>query len=694
MRFQAGLTLLVILFLGSSAFAQGQNVDTTAIKEWLDEANVEINQGDLSSARKKIDQAMYWSEELNFQKGIERSKLRLGDFYLTSNLYDSAQVTLESAVNDYPESEFQIHYLNLLSTVYRYKNENEKAIESYRLALSKVDTLNDKRMIIAINQNMAGAYQNLGMKSEALERFMTSVEWSEAYKDTAILVVALNSLGNALNEFGEYDQAGFYLERSIALAKTKNLRVDILRATINMANVKSNLGQMEEALALYNNALELSKEVRPNTPPFLILYNIGNTYLKMGRLSEAKYNFEESLKYCNQFSIPQGIYYNSIGLGNVAEKQNNFTSAMKWYNEASEIAEGSGISQFQTESLESLYRVSKQLELYGTALNYFERYTALSDSLNDLEKEKEFTELKNQLELKRQTEINLLLQEKQAQQETQLQFQLILIIAAVFIIILILIILRNSRRSNRAMSEANVQLQEQRAELEKLNGEMNKLFAIIAHDLRAPLSSLKGMLYLVKEGELDQDEITEFSEELETSLQRNIEVMEDLFSWAKDQLSGITLTKEQVHVHELVEKVISKQEHRAIKKNITLVNEIEVDCILDSDPNALTLVFRNLLSNAIKFTDTGDAVRFSSKKTGKGIEICVIDTGIGMTDDVLERVFSNTSISFSKDGTQGEKGTGFGLSIVKEFVNKLGGEIRVESKEGQGTKFCIRFPKV
>lgn len=691
MRFQAGLTLLVILFLGSSAFAQEQTVDTTAIKQWLDEANVEINQGEMTSAKEKIRKARYWSEELNFQKGIERSQLRLGDYYLTSNLYDSAQVVLESAVNDYPESEFQVHYLNLLSTVYRYKNENEKAIESYRLALSKVDTLNDKRMIIAINQNMAGAYQNLGMKTEALERFMTSVEWSEAYKDTAILVVALNSLGNALNEFGEYDQAGFYLERSIALAEMKNLRVDILRATINMANVKSNLGQMEEALSLYNEALELSKEVRPNTPPFQILYNIGNTYLKMGRLSEAKSNFEESLKYCNQFSIPQGIYYNSIGLGKVAEEQKRFSDALKWFDEASEIAESSGIAQFRTESLESLYRVSKQLELYGTALNYYERYKTLSDSLNNLEKEKEFEELKNELELRRQTEINTLLQEKQAQQETRLQFQFILIIAAIAIIILILVILRNSRNSNKDISEANIQLQSQRSELEKLNGEMNKLFAIIAHDLRAPLSSLKGMLYLVKEGELNEDEITQFSEELETSLQRNIEVMEDLFEWAKDQMSGITLISENVDMNELVGKVIAKQEHRAGKKGISVINEVDEDCRIESDPNALTLIFRNLLSNAIKFTETGDSVQFTSKVTNKGIEICVIDNGVGMSEEIQAKVFSNTSISFSQTGTQGEKGTGFGLSIVKEFVNKLGGEIRVESKEGSGTKFCIRF---
>ncbi len=692
MKFQAGLTLLVTLFLGSSAFAQEQNVDTTAIKQWLDEANVEINQGEMSSARKKIDQAGYWSEKLGFQKGIERSQLRLGDYYLTTNQYDSAQVVLESALNNYPESEFQVHYLNLLSTVYRYRNENEKAIDTYKLALSKVDTLNDKRMIIAINQNMAGAYQNLGMKTETLERFMASVEWSEAYRDTSILVVALNSLGNALNEFGEFEQAGFYLNRSLDLAEKQNLRVDILRATTNLANVKSNLGQMKEALSLYNDALELSKEVRPNTPPFLILYNIGNTYLKMDEPSKAKSYFEESLGYCRQLSIPQGIYYNTIGLGNVAEKQNNFTTALKWYNEASEIADGSGVSQFQIESLESLYRISKQLELYGTALNYYERYTALSDSMNDLEMEKEFTELKNELELRRQTEINTLLQEKQAQQETKLQFQLVLIIAAVFIIILILVILWNARKSNRAMTEANDQLKVQRSELEKLNGEMNKLFAIIAHDLRAPLSSLKGMLYLVKEGELNEAEITQFSNDLENSLQRNIEVMEDLFEWAKDQMSGITLISESVNINELVDKVIAKQVDRALKKGISVANEISKDCTLESDPNALTLIFRNLLSNAIKFTERGDTVRFTSKISEKGIEICVIDSGVGMSKEVQDKVFSNTSISFSQTGTQGEKGTGFGLSIVKEFVNKLGGEIRVESKEGQGTKFCIDFP--
>lgn len=204
---------------------------------------------------------------------------------------------------------------------------------------------------------------------------------------------------------------------------------------------------------------------------------------------------------------------------------------------------------------------------------------------------------------------------------------------------------------------------------------------------------MHGVLYLLKTGDLSKEEITKYTNELELTVQKNIDVMEDLLSWAKKQMSGITLVKEELNLFTLIEGVIAKQESRSKHKEVTISNNIDKGLLLKTDENVLKLIFRNLLSNSIKFTNSGDFISFTSKNLEKTIELCVSDTGIGMSEELRQKVFENQSISFSLDGTKGEKGTGFGLSLIKEFVDKLGGSISIESEEGKGTRFCIQLPK-
>lgn len=670
-----------------------QEVDTLRVVQLLDEANNDINSSRFTEARKKINQAGEWSEELDFSKGKELTALRLAEVYLNVQFFDSARVVLEHALEDFPETSYKIQMFNLLATAYRYMNELGKAIETYQMVLELAEENGRYRMIAAIHQNMAVAYISMGKKAEGLNSFLFSIDYAEQEKDTVFLAIAYNNLGDTYNEFGEFEQAEFYLQKSYELAVMKNLRSDLLRVTTNLANLKGNLEQFDNALQLYQQALDLSKEIRPNTPPFRILYNLGNLSLQMESPDEAIKYFEESLDYCLQLNIPPGIYYNYGGLGDAATQKGQLEEAIRWHEQALEIAEQMGSLPFIQETRLKLYELNKETGNFESALIQFEEYEVISDSMLDLEQERSFAELENRLELNRQTEINTLLEEKQLQQEKQLKFQLGLIITAAFIIILILYILYTINQTSKEKTRAYNQLAKQREELEKLNQEMNKLFAIIAHDLRAPLASMHGILFLLKNGDLSKDEIASYTNEIEGNVQKNIDVMEDLLSWAKRQMNGITFVKEELNIHELVNQVIAKQESRSKLKEISVSNKVNKSLSIKTDENALKLILRNLLSNSIKFTNLGDEIRFTSSDKGDKVQLCVIDTGIGMSKDLQEKVFSSQSISFSLEGTKGEKGTGFGLSLIKEFVDKLGGTITIESEEGKGTKFCIDLPK-
>tara|TARA_R110000868_G_scaffold259361_3_gene517182 strand:- start:8499 stop:10601 length:2103 start_codon:yes stop_codon:yes gene_type:complete len=675
-----------------TTFQQAQP-DTLQVKTMLEESEVDINKGDFVSARKKIKQAEKWSKEIEFSEGLELSALNMAEIYMNEQFYDSAKVVLEAAIEEFPDSKHRLQFYNFLGSTFRYKNENEKAIEVFRKALQIGEETGRKRLVAVLNQNLAVAYIGAGMKSEALNSYLISIEYAEAEKDTGFLTIAYNTLGDTYNEFGDYEQSEYYLNKSLSLAKEKNRRLDILRASLNLANLKSNLEEFDESLNLYNEALVLSKEVRPNTPPFQILYNMGNLSLKMRKPNEAISNFEESLGYCLELNIPQGIYYNYGGLGNAQEIIGDLQTAIDWHRKALEVAKSINSIPFIQETYQKLYELNRAYGDFENALLRLEEYKSLSDSLLDLDRERSVADLKNQLELNRQTEINDLLRESQVQQENKLRFQYGLIATSGFVILLGLYILLITIRTNREKTKAFNLLTKQREDLEKLNLEMNKLFAIIAHDLRTPLSSMQGILFLLKSGDLSKDEIEAFTNQIEDSVQKNIDVMEDLLSWAKEQMSGITFIKENLNIYDLIDSVISRQEYRSQLKEVLVQNQVDKKLIISADENALKLILRNLLSNSIKFTGSGDTIKFTSTDLKDRVQLCVTDSGVGMSKEIQDKVFASNSISFSVAGTKGEKGTGFGLSLIKEFVSKLGGTITIESEEGKGTKFCIELPK-
>lgn len=682
-------------YFGIGAPIQEQS-DSSTVNKLLKRTDFLIERGDFNLAEISIDSILTISESINYEEGIVLAKSSIVDILVIKKQPDSALSVIDEILSEYPDNKERLRLYSFQATALNMKGLSEQAIESYQKALSYLGDLSPEkqdRSRVATLVNMASAYMRVGDRAKTLENYLLGLEFAEASKDTSMLLIILNNMGDAYNTYEEYEKAESYLERALSIAREKQFKPDLLRIHLNLANVYTNLGKLMIAEEFYQRALQLNKEVRPDTPPFQIVYNLGQLYLDLEKYNKAEAAFQESLQYCLDLNIPIGLYFNYRGLGTVNEALSRNEEAIQWYTKSLEVAESLGQNPFISFLNEKLYELHKSIGNFEEALIALENYKEVSDSLSALDSENALADLESRLELRRQTGINTLLEEKQLQQERQLQFQLGLIITATLIIILILFILYSKNKDEKEKERAYNELQKQREELEKLNQEMNKLFAIIAHDLRAPLASMHGILYLLKSGDLSKEEITAYTNEIEGSVQKNIDVMEDLLSWAKKQMTGITFVKEELNIHGLIEGVVAKQEGRSKFKEITVTNEVDKKLVLKTDENALKLIMRNLLSNSLKFTNNGDSVRFTSSEKGENIQLCVIDTGIGMSRELQDKVFANRSISFSLEGTKGEKGTGFGLSLIKEFVEKLGGSITIESEEGQGTKFCIELPK-
>lgn len=241
---------------------------------------------------------------------------------------------------------------------------------------------------------------------------------------------------------------------------------------------------------------------------------------------------------------------------------------------------------------------------------------------------------------------------------------------------------------------AQEKIAEYNIELEKLNKTKDKFFSIVAHDLMAPFTSLLGYSQLLYDqaDRLNKEEVKEFSGDINLVATRAHNLLENLLSWSSLQTNRTHLFPQKFNVHSIVEDVLELSKGNADQKGISLHNNIIQELSIVADMNMLHTVFRNLVANAVKFTSSGGKISVGIKEKDEFIEFNVTDTGVGISDEDQDKLFK-IDVHHSEIGTNSEKGTGLGLILCAEFIEKHSGSIRVESKLGEGSKFIFTIIK-
>jgi len=243
-------------------------------------------------------------------------------------------------------------------------------------------------------------------------------------------------------------------------------------------------------------------------------------------------------------------------------------------------------------------------------------------------------------------------------------------------------------------------LQRQKKELSKLNAELeesnatkDKFFSIIAHDLRGHFNSLIGGTDLLIQyfHKINEEEKIRLLKSIHIASKEAYTLLSNLLEWSRSQTGRIVCDPVKINLNDVINLNLNLFQQSVKEKNIDLINEIREDIFVCADDAMLNTVIRNLISNSVKFTHSGGSVRICAEKTGYMIEVSVSDTGIGIKEDDLKKLF-RADIHHSSRGTAEEHGTGLGLILCKEFVEKNGGNIRIESEEGKGTCSYFTLP--
>ncbi|MCL2074591.1 MAG: HAMP domain-containing histidine kinase [Marinilabiliaceae bacterium] len=324
-----------------------------------------------------------------------------------------------------------------------------------------------------------------------------------------------------------------------------------------------------------------------------------------------------------------------------------------------------------------IYRVRSQIDYvkgnFKSSLENYHRFHYFSDSLNEQEKTLEISQLKNWLELEQKdNENDILFHQMQKQQK----LLILLSIGSLLILILLAIALLLYRKSS-----------EKNSELKKTHSFKNKLFSIVSHNLRSPISYISEILLMANKVTTDTENRAKILKNVSTRLENAHGLIENLIIWAKTQMKDIKPINEKLNIDKQIDFIVNDLRQYADEKNIELENNTQNHFVF-ADIEMFIIILRNIINNAIKYSYPNSKVTIRSEQSDNEIIILVKDQGIGIPEKMMENLFQ-LSETKSTLGTEKETGTGLGLVLCDYFVKKMGGKIWVESEVGKGSIFNI-----
>lgn len=667
---EAALVLLIGAGLGQGmAFAQSRSIDSLShrLQDKLNGTERLLTLQQLASAYLDSDP----------QKGIAAADSALTLARKTHNLHEalnaaSLLASLHWATGNYPASA-------------------QWAIR----VIEQSQTLGDSALLVRGHAIMGGIQGELANYSESLKHQLLALRISDAlgFGDTlksddaqrqrvASLTANIGTtylfLRDTLNALSYYQKALGQIGKnpSDPLGLILHNNLSILYA-----------GRGETALARQHNqkALDLAQTTGTPRGTFQALIQKGYLHQEAGEMGRAEKTYKEALALA-QPSNPQDQIEIDRTLADFYVVQGRDAQAEALYSRALETGRAHRLKQTLHDVHLSLARLYTRRGMASKAARHWEQVAAYRDSLYSDRLASQSALLSTQYEIDNRVLENTRLKQEKRQQADRIQWQRLIIVLAILSICLLGTLALYHRRVQRRL------LRQQEA-LKQVNRDKDRFFSIIAHDLRHPFQTLTSFIRLMERhaAHFSTEEIVQFTAQLKDNVNTTATLLENLLEWSQNQTGTLSFCPSHMNLTPLVDQVLQQAYASAQAKSIYLANTIEDPILFHADRHMLETVLRNLVSNAIKYTQSSGEVRVGAALQGPQVEIWVQDTGVGMDETVLERLFV-LDRRVSTRGTADERGSGLGLILCHEFVQRHGGTISAKSRPGQGTTFTLILP--
>jgi signal transduction histidine kinase/Tfp pilus assembly protein PilF len=585
-----------------------------------------------------------------------------------------------------------------LASIYRVTGDFRGALKADNLALEAGVMNKDSALIANSFNNVGEDYFDLGDYDEAYHYFTASYRVAQKINDPLRIAIALHNVGRVFKELGQYQTATNQLTLSRKMSAAIKDYEGEPYSLGELGDVLLRKGEYDSALTYLKQSLAISRKLDLKVLEPWGIVKIAKAYVKKNDLKNALAYYDTALTTYTKVNHRYGIAEAKLGQGMAYLQQGNYTAALNAIESSLNLAKSLNANVLEIQCNEQLSSIWEMKGDSKKALAYFKAFKHLEDTLfsQDMQGKLFVDNLKFETESK-DSQIAALNQQ-QEQQERELNKQefvrnILVVVMALSAILLVTIYRSGQRRRkiNMLLLQHQEETEKRSEELERLNQVKDKFFSIISHDLRSPINALSGMLDLLDKGAVTAEELPLHIKELRVRFNHTRTLLNNLLDWTLLQMDKLNLQASKIELSRIVDENIQLLAP-VQSKDIIIQNDIPKPTVAFADSNTINLVIRNLITNAVKFTNDGGRVLIKSEDKGNEWVVSVRDNGVGMKPEVLNMLFDKTA-PYTTRGTANEKGTGLGLILCKEFVEKNGGRIWVESKEGDGSTFYFTLPK-
>lgn len=569
--------------------------------------------------------------------------------------------------------------LNYLSVIYRDQGAYEKSLGFSTRGLQLAQSINDKGQEAYSYNNISTIYRLMGNYPVAIEKLYKALEIFERIKDKVGIGYCYYNLGFVYMKQENFNKA---LENFEATVKIRESLADVegkTKALGRIAEIYLHKGEDQKALSIFREVENAYKNLEDQRSLIVIRMGMAELYKRSNNFKRAIEERTLALELAEKFDDVMGIVANSSELGVLYASLGNYAEGKKFLELGRTTAQKYNSSELKLTNYRNYAEYFEIQKDYTNAYKYSQLHKLCQDSISQKEKNTAISEVEAAYRLAKKEKENELLQKDLEKQQVQIKYAVLIVILLIGLVAIATILYFFKRKTSRQLAE--------------LNATKDKFFSIIAHDLKNPITTQFGLtsLILADYNDIEDEERLNLIRSVDQAGKQTYRLLENLLYWSRSQTGRLDYVPRLIQINDLVLESYNLLNENAKAKSVTLVPSDKDDFTAYGDEDMIKTILRNLISNAIKFSNKGGLVKVLLSEKGNEKIISVVDCGVGISPDHLKGIFKIDTVS-SLPGTDGERGTGLGLILCKEFVEKNGGKIWIESQLGIGSTFSFSLP--
>jgi two-component system sensor histidine kinase/response regulator len=648
------------------------------------------------------------SKKINYSEGIAAGLLQIGHVTYFKGHSEQAMLEFDQAIAIYKK----LNNKKGLAASYVLYGRMYNLLANYKLALYYLNLAEQINLEIGNQLGLTDTYKNIaivyyseGIIPKALDFYYKGLFIGLKNHYKILSAEIYNDIGVILQGTEVYSDALAYFNKSIAISKEINDVQDLGTVDENIGEIFLAQGKYTDAITHLKSALVIARRQDDKDGLGQIYTDLGLCYGQLNDIKTATKYLDTSLQIASDYKFVNNEAMAVIGFATVYNLQKDYKRAYKYALQGQIYALKLGDLSVREKAVAQLHLTFAGLVDYAQEYKYLNEYLDLKEQLKGNESmqkqatynyELNFSAKERQQE-QQQHEKDILYKQKLHNQRLLNTIFLIIIIAMICTVVVYYNQKRKQQKINLMLEEKNNEVLNQKAsideqayKLNELNVLKDRLISVLAHDLRAPLSTLRGLFSLLQDDTITHQELVEMIPNVLKKLEYTSDFLDTLLFWINSQMENFDSSVKSFSIKDIVEYEMENYQEQAASKGITLIDNVPDSTIASADPNSIRIVIRNLITNAIKFSREKDTIEVIASINDEMIEIKVKDTGTGIPPEKLKKLFK--SKVDSSTGTQQESGTGMGLLFCKDLVEKCNGKIWVTSQQGVGTEFSFTVP--